>query len=133
MAAAGYSSLKSSGQVYGDLRKHSWVQWPGQQTKTSQRRSWLSPVPSSLSQAGRLRSPRRAAWEATYAAHTSRDPGSEYILKEAPEFLTSLRARADHCTSSLGPGSSFDMVSTPHFILGELGSLSVCFGGGGGH
>lgn len=67
-----------------------------------------------------------------YAAHTSRDPVSEFVLKEAPELLASLRARADHSTSFLDPGSSFDMVSTPHFILGELVSLSVCFGGGGG-
>lgn len=67
----------------------------------------------------------------THASHTFRGPGSGYILKEDPKFLISFRARADHSTSLLDPGSFFDMVSTPHFILGELGSLSVCFGGGG--
>lgn len=66
-----------------------------------------------------------------HASHTFRGPGSRYILKETPKFLISFRAGADHSASFLDPGFSFDTVSTPHFILGELGSLSVCFGGGG--
>jgi hypothetical protein len=82
---------------------------------------------SFLSQAGHQRSPSYM-----HASHTLRCPGSKYILKEALKFLISHRDRADHSTSFLGPGSFFDMVSTPHFILGELRSLSVCFGGGGG-
>ena len=60
-------------------------------------------------------------------------PGSGYILKEILKFLISLRGRADHSPSFLGPGSSCDMLSTVHFIIGELGSLGFRFviGGGG--